>query len=258
MALFRRGDRSNAERLVSRMSRLLRSKLGLVLAASVIAASVTVSGVSFASIPDGSGVIHGCYQTKGTAHALKVIDSAVTQSCPKGYTSLDWSQTGPQGAQGPQGTQGTQGATGAQGPAGPQGPEGPGDVWPFTISTAEDNPTGVVDPGWSDVQVDLSCNAKNTADQNVSFIYAPTETPAPDNPTLNWIYSADPTESGDVSQFVNGQALTSSVTFGFDSRIQGQWIFSDQDQTVTLDVFGYNEGNYCEFQGTLVGGPLID
>jgi len=78
-----------------------------------------VGGISYASIPDASGVIHGCYQSRGTSHALKIIDTAVVASCPTGYLPLNWSQTGPQGATGPAGPTGATGATGATGPAGP-------------------------------------------------------------------------------------------------------------------------------------------
>ncbi|HXW35927.1 MAG TPA: hypothetical protein VEJ87_15235 [Acidimicrobiales bacterium] len=67
----------------------------------IIFGGLVATGISWASIPDSNGVIHGCYKTRGTTHSLKVIDSAVTSSCPSGYTSLDWSETGPQGPQGP-------------------------------------------------------------------------------------------------------------------------------------------------------------
>jgi hypothetical protein len=60
--------------------------------------------VSYASIPDGSGVTHGCYNKK--TGALKVIDTAVRPNCPSGTTALDWNQTGPQGPQGVAGPQG--------------------------------------------------------------------------------------------------------------------------------------------------------
>src|SRR5271169_1902669 len=95
------------------------------LAAGLAVALVAVGGTAFAavsSIPDSSGVIHGCYDSGGN---MKVIDTSVTSTCPKGYTSLNWNQTGPQGPTGPQGATGLTGATGPQGAAGPQGPQGP-------------------------------------------------------------------------------------------------------------------------------------
>jgi hypothetical protein len=70
--------------------------------------------VGYASIPDGSGTIHGCYKTAGTSHELKVIDTAHTTHCPAGYTSLNWSQTGPTGATGATGAQGPQGTPATQ------------------------------------------------------------------------------------------------------------------------------------------------
>lgn len=73
---------------------------------AAVLAVLVVAGVAYASIPDSSGVIHGCYQTnKGS---LRVIDSSA--SCAVGETALNWSQTGPPGAQG------------VQGPPGPAGP----------------------------------------------------------------------------------------------------------------------------------------
>lgn len=69
--------------------------LCIVAGAAMTFGVVVATGVSWASIPDSSGVIHGCYKTKGTSHALKVIDNSVTASCPTGYTSLNWDQSPP-------------------------------------------------------------------------------------------------------------------------------------------------------------------
>jgi len=79
--------------------KLLRSRLGLAVVASVAAAMV-VGGVSYASIPDGNGLIHGCYKTAASAngtHKLSVINPAVTSTCPSGYTGLNWNADGPNG-----------------------------------------------------------------------------------------------------------------------------------------------------------------
>lgn len=95
----------------------MNKRIGL-LAAGLGVALVAVGGTAFgavSSIPDGSGVIHGCYDSGGN---LKVIDASVTATCPKGYSALDWNQTGSAGQQGPQGQ------TGPQGTAGPTGPQG--------------------------------------------------------------------------------------------------------------------------------------
>jgi len=93
-----------------------------------IAGGVLVAGgvAAYASIPDSSGAIHGCY----TKHAglfsppvgtLRVIDTAKGQQCNRSETAVDWNQTGPQG---PAGAAGANGANGAQGPAGPKGDTG--------------------------------------------------------------------------------------------------------------------------------------
>jgi hypothetical protein len=71
-------------------------------------AALVVTGLAgYASIPDASGVIHGCY--KRVSGALRVIDDAVAR-CDANEEQLSWNQ---------------QGAPGSAGPSGPQGPEGP-------------------------------------------------------------------------------------------------------------------------------------
>jgi len=62
-----------------------------------VAAAVVIGGISYASIPDSSGVIHGCYNTAGTDHSLGVINSAVTAKCPSGSTGLNWNAKGSNG-----------------------------------------------------------------------------------------------------------------------------------------------------------------
>ncbi len=80
-----------------------------VVALAIVGALLVAGGIAYATIPDSSGVIHGCYQkNQGT---LRVIDAGTAQTCSSSETALNWSQTGPQGAQGP------------------PGPTGPSDVW---------------------------------------------------------------------------------------------------------------------------------
>src|SRR4051812_36224058 len=95
----------------------VRLTLGLALGGLALA-----GGVAYATIPDSSGIIHGCYTKSGGA--LRVIDATVT-NCKSTETGLDWSMQGPQGPAGPQGPQGVQGPQGNPGPQGPQGPQGP-------------------------------------------------------------------------------------------------------------------------------------
>jgi hypothetical protein len=79
--------------------KLLRSRLGIAVVAAV-ASAVVIGGVSYASIPDGNGLIHGCYKTAASAngtHKLSVINAAVTSTCPSGYTGLNWNADGPNG-----------------------------------------------------------------------------------------------------------------------------------------------------------------
>jgi hypothetical protein len=110
-----------------------------VLAAGVIAA-LAVAAVAYASIPDGGGVIHGCYSASGSkaqnGTPLNILDSG-SAACSKGQTEVTWNQVGPHGPPGPQGPkgdtgpQGPKGDTGPQGPKGDTGPQGPkGDTGP--------------------------------------------------------------------------------------------------------------------------------
>lgn len=78
--------------------------IGTVLVASII------GGVSYAAIPDSSGVIHGCFMNR-RPHTLSVINTAKHPSCPWGTTAISWSQTGPAGPTGAPGAPGVSGNT---------------------------------------------------------------------------------------------------------------------------------------------------
>lgn len=95
-------------------------------ALGIAGALLLVGGVAVASIPDSSGVIHGC--RKNSDGSVRVIDSDLGQTCASGWTALNWSQTGPQGPAG---------ATGPQGPAGVSGYE-----VLTSIGTVSDGDTG--------------------------------------------------------------------------------------------------------------------
>lgn len=89
---------------------MLQRVRGLVV--GLIVGMLLTAGVAVAAggIPDGVGVIHGCYKLNGD---LYVVPAGT--ACKKNETALQWSQTGPQGPQGTQGPQGPQGVPGAGG-----------------------------------------------------------------------------------------------------------------------------------------------
>jgi hypothetical protein len=60
-------------------------------------AGLALGGIAYASIPDGSGVIHGCYGNSNGQ--LRVIDDA-QQTCKNQETPLDWNAQGPPGPSG--------------------------------------------------------------------------------------------------------------------------------------------------------------
>jgi len=97
---------------------------GRLLAATVVGCGLfAITTAVQASIPDASGVIHGCYNTS-LAHGsptgtLRVVDpSSSNGNCASWEAPLNWGQrgmTGPTGARGLTGSRGPTGATGASG-----------------------------------------------------------------------------------------------------------------------------------------------
>jgi hypothetical protein len=84
-------------------------KRGLALVAAMLVAAAA-SG-AYATIPDGGGVIHGCYLNKvGT---LRVIDTSQGQQCAAIETPIQWNKQGAPGVQGPKGDKGDPGQNGA-------------------------------------------------------------------------------------------------------------------------------------------------
>jgi hypothetical protein len=106
-----------------------------VLSAATAAIMIAGTGVALATVPDGTGVFHGCYAKHGGE--LRIIDPSAGQQCKKDETAVSWNQTGPAGPQGAAGPQGPEGNTGPAGPAGPQGPKG---------DTGTPGPTGPAGP----------------------------------------------------------------------------------------------------------------
>lgn len=108
----------------------------LLLVVAVGGAVFGIASAVQASIPDASGVIHGCYNTS-LAHgsptgALRVIDTAKPNgTCASWEAPLDWNQTGPTGV------------TGATGPTGPTGPSGSWYAEGHASSGANDAPTTI-------------------------------------------------------------------------------------------------------------------
>lgn len=102
----------------------------------------TAAGAALASGPVSSGVIQGCYDSGGN---LKVLVGTAT-ACGKGYTALNWNQTGPQGPQGLQGLQGPQGPQGATGATGATGPStaGPAGLDVITVYGSWNGIGGIV------------------------------------------------------------------------------------------------------------------
>jgi hypothetical protein len=157
----------NVVALLARIEELERRQLrrrrflSRVLKPSVLAAGLSVGSSlllttsAYASIPDPSGVIHGCYTQVGNEHPFFLIDTAQFATCPPGQLPVSWNvqgPTGPQGAQGPAGPTGPQGIPGATGPTGQQGiqgatgPTGPQGSQGATGPTGPQGSTGATGP----------------------------------------------------------------------------------------------------------------
>jgi hypothetical protein len=95
------------------------SKPKLTALVAGVVAAVAAGSAAFAAIPDGNGVIHGCYLKSGGT--LRVVDST-TGSCSSKETSLNWNQ---QGLPGPKGDTGDKGDKGDKGDPGDPGAPGP-------------------------------------------------------------------------------------------------------------------------------------
>lgn len=74
-------------------------------AAAGALAATAVSGVAWAAIPDGGGVISGCYLKVGGI--LRVVDTSKNERClPNLEVPISWSQRGPKGDPGAPGANG--------------------------------------------------------------------------------------------------------------------------------------------------------
>jgi hypothetical protein len=122
------------------MQRIARYRPSPSTAVALAALVLAAGGVAFATIPDSSGTIHGCYQT-GNGN-LRVVGSA--SDCRNGESALVWNQEGPQGATGP---------TGPDGP--PGGPTVRFDEQAGSVSTTSDTP---VDLGGPSVTVNVGAS----------------------------------------------------------------------------------------------------
>jgi hypothetical protein len=94
------------------------ARAALALGSAVLAAA----GVAGATIPDQTGVIHGCFKTQGGQ--MRVIDSGAGAICGLGERPLTWNLAGAQGPPGPPGPPGPSGPPGFQGPPGAAGSSG--------------------------------------------------------------------------------------------------------------------------------------
>lgn len=75
------------------MIQILRYRPSPAMAVALISLLVALGGVAFATIPDPSGEIHGCF--KKVNGDLRLVDSAA--ACRKNEKAIQWNQQGPPG-----------------------------------------------------------------------------------------------------------------------------------------------------------------
>jgi hypothetical protein len=78
------------------MKRILRRRPSPAMAVALLGVVIGLGGVAFATIPDSSGTIHGCY-VKGLGN-LRVVESG--SDCRSNETPIAWNQEGPPGPPG--------------------------------------------------------------------------------------------------------------------------------------------------------------
>ena len=138
--------------------KVFRSRVVIGGVAAVAAGGVT----AYAAIPDGSRVIHACYQQQ--SGQLRVIDTDRGDSCRPSERALQWNQQGPKGDRGPEGP---------QGPQGPPGSAGGGTVLSGTADSAFDatGQTVLVIPGFGTVKITDCHFSPDAADPHVALTY---------------------------------------------------------------------------------------
>jgi len=87
-------------------------KLGLLAwlpkgSTAVVLVLVAAAALVRASIPDASGVLHGCFAKNNGQ--LRLIDLAAGDHCNPNEVEVNWNAVGPQGVQGPPGPPGLSG-----------------------------------------------------------------------------------------------------------------------------------------------------
>lgn len=141
---------------------------GVVLA--VAAGALAVAGVSYAFIPDSSGVIHACYDK--VSGQVRIYDSqnGKPKGCGSGEIAITWNQRGPSGPSGPAGASGPSGPAGPSGATGPSGASGP--AGPASSQVVYDSSTTYCfefiggeppcDPATTDLDASASCPTGTT------------------------------------------------------------------------------------------------
>jgi hypothetical protein len=68
------------------------------LGAAAVAVAALAAGAAYAAIPDGSGIIHGCYEKKTGELRVTDPETGTPKPCTTKELALDWNQQGPAGA----------------------------------------------------------------------------------------------------------------------------------------------------------------
>ena len=213
------------------MSTKMGRSLRILLTATLVFTVAVGVGVATGAIPDGGGVIHGCYQK--TQGQLRVVDTAQGQACSPSENPLNWSQSGPQGPQGPQGPKGDTGPDGPTGPAGPQGPQG------------AQGPQGLVGPQGPSGEGPLGVTSiivKGLQDGRVNTVVAwPFFANSLDEGKYLLTFTGEVDNTGGNTDYVYCHFNNNGFFPGVESSVLGQGSNGDPNQpgTASLSVLGF-------------------
>jgi hypothetical protein len=197
----------------------------LAMSVAALAALLVSTGIATASIPDSSGLIHGCYAKGGD---FRIID-APREQCKAGEKAMQWNEIGPQGpagAAGPAGEpgpSGPQGPVGAPGPGGPAGPPGPSGSGLESIDQLAGLPCRVGNPEEGTVALDYDATTRQiTITCSPSNLFELTVTLAGGGPGTVTSSATGINCPGDCSQTtVLGETWTLTATETADSIFTG-------------------------------------
>jgi hypothetical protein len=209
--------------------------------------AVTIAGVAYATIPDGSGVYTACMlKSTGT---IRLIDPSIGSSSLLGHCSAQYEQQitfNKQGLPGPAGPQGPAGQTGPAGQPGAPGAAGKAGTSPTVKQLASGDPNcpgggaAITDASGTTAYVCSGTNGTNGTPFSGKFTSA------------NGLFSIDVSDSGitlsspsDSIKVTNPGIALSSLGNSFNLEPAGIAMAGNSIATITAPLLQLNGGTGC-------------